>query len=100
MNPMTIRFGDEVGPITARMCGKCGSYVYENLAMDPWDKFDVWVFLCLTCDERLMPFMAESQQQIDDRANFVAKLKVERFKIAQEKAHDRIQQQEQMTLWD
>ena len=97
-NTIAIRQTDEVGPITNRMCLACGQYVYENLSQDYFSKFDVWLYLCLWCDERLMAIMTETQAQIDENLALQKRIRENRMRLRQEKAHKK--QQEQQTLWE
>jgi hypothetical protein len=100
--PVRILFGDEVGPITDRMCLRCDHYVYENVGIDPYDC--VWVFICTYCNERLLPIMAESQAQKNQRKAFLAELERTRFTRARDKATVRNEEarerEVQQLLWD
>lgn len=103
MNPLSIRFGvDEVGPITNRLCDVCDNYVYENLSQDPRDKYDIWHFLCLHCDERQMAFFSSTPKMRRERAEFVEGLHKKRMeaivRLGHAKAKER-EETEQLQLW-
>lgn len=96
-----IQFTDEVGLITDRKCLRCFNFVYENASADPWDKYEVWFFLCTHCDERLMGIECESMRVMQARADFIVEMELNRFLHAQATATDRVEkQQEQLKLWE
>jgi hypothetical protein len=95
---VAIQFGDEVGLISDRMCFKCDYFVYLNASHDPSDKFDVYVYLCLNCNERLLPIECESYAQKEYLDNFIADLADRRMKLAQEKKQKKTE--EQQMLWE
>lgn len=93
-----IQFTDEMGLISDRRCLRCFNFVYENASADPWDKYEVWFFLCTYCDERLMAIECESNRVRQARADFIVEMELARFTRVQEKAQEKTEIQQ--TLWD